>query len=283
MILHEGGFRSLYKGFGPVLIAAVPASILFMVSYEASQQFLKEGDWKLGQFFRQHALITHGFSALSAELVSALLWVPQDVLRLRQQASVTTAAGKSGFPINVVSFKTCPSPRHLSLSIGQFQRALMESVSYYPARIQSILHKDGIRGLYRGLGATLSLFGPLSVVYFTSFEAAKAFYQKRSSEATLSTGQLTLSASFAGVCSGFLTNGLDVVKTRMQVQNHSGLVTPYHYRNCIQGLYRMIKDEGTRSLFKGAVPRTFRFALFASVHLPLYTILKQNFARSSQP
>src|SRR3989338_4270418 len=83
MILHEGGFRSLYKGFGPVLIAAVPASILFMVSYEASQQFLKEGDWKLGQFFRQHALITHGFSALSAELVSALLWVPQDVLRLR--------------------------------------------------------------------------------------------------------------------------------------------------------------------------------------------------------
>ena len=76
-----------------------------------------------------------------------------------------------------------------------------------------------------------------------------------------------LLAGTAGTCAGILTNPLEVVKTRIQLQGELRSRGQYtvHYRNVFHGLLAITRSEGVKALQKGLVPAIgYQFLLNAT-------------------
>ncbi|CAJ1036950.1 conserved hypothetical protein [Leishmania braziliensis MHOM/BR/75/M2904] len=207
---------------------------------------------------------------LAAETVSCLVWVPIDVAKERLQSQPPSL--------------TC---RYTS-SLDALQR---------------ILVNEGVRGLYKGYASTLASFGPFSAVYFVFYE----YLVKRLTElytvtvrAPMQGGRssrneaepfspatfaVALSAGAGGnVVASLLTNPLELVKTRMQVQRavlyRRGVGAPtsglfvYRYRSLLEGLVAITKEEGIRALWRGVGSRIAYTAPNAALTMSFFEFLK---------
>lgn len=96
---------------------------------------------------------------------------------------------------------------------------------------KEILKTEGIRGLYRGYGATFIAFAPSSAIWWGSYATVKNIVshylpQYRHLPNVTSFYDFDwkhfivngLTGSTAGVFTSFITNPLDVAKTRLQVK-----------------------------------------------------------------
>lgn len=68
--------------------------------------------------------------------------------------------------------------------------------------------------------------------------------------------ELTGIAASAGALGGLAGNPADIVLVRMVSDPTKPPEKQVHYRNAIQGLYKMVKVEGFGSLFRGLLPNT---------------------------
>lgn len=66
----------------------------------------------------------------------------------------------------------------------------------------------------------------------------------------------------SATCS-FITNPFDAVKTRIQLQ-------PHEYRNTLQAMGKMIREEGVRALYDGLALRLTRKAISSALAWMLY-------------
>jgi solute carrier family 25 iron transporter 28/37 len=162
-----------------------------------------------------------------------------------------------------------------------------------------IAREEGLKGFYRGFGATFLTSGVASAVWWLIYENVKErLYEGQSNEqlerernaskkslwsALVEVNRLPqLGAGYvAGSLTSALINPLDVVKTRLQVQDafqvtysplsatqpqsiiskpsleaaNACAVTPRRYRNVFHGLYRLYADEGMKGMFRGVMPK----------------------------
>lgn len=81
-----------------------------------------------------------------------------------------------------------------------------------------------------------------------------ASYRGRSKDEGLDSVDYLLSSGTAGVLTAVLSNPLWVIKTRML---STGRSSPGAYSSMTNGLRIIIRDEGTRGLFRGLVPALF--------------------------
>lgn len=139
--------------------------------------------------------------------------------------------------------------------------------------IASICNSEGFRGIYKAYGATVMSFGPLSAFYFTFYEFFKGFYVKNDakyyvekikdykSEDELKKQDITfmqslICSSFSSCFASIITNPLDLVKLRMQVQRVEISGTPRNvYRNIFQGMFYIYKNYGLFELYRGSLAR----------------------------
>lgn len=63
----------------------------------------------------------------------------------------------------------------------------------------------------------------------------------------------------AASCAGFFTNPLEVLKTRLQFQGELRArgTHPIYYKNSLQAIYVIIKNEGFFALQKGLISATY--------------------------
>lgn len=136
-----------------------------------------------------------------------------------------------------------------------------------------IVREEGVMKLYSGLTASLLRQATYSTVRFGVYEYLKELYQ--SSYNIMPTTSVLLPMSMvSGALGGLVGNPSDVVNIRMQ--NDSTL--PHHqrrnYRNAILGLYRITKDEGLHSLFRGLTPNLVRGVLMTASQVVTYDLAK---------
>ncbi|CAF1084619.1 unnamed protein product [Rotaria sp. Silwood1] len=88
-------------------------------------------------------------------------------------------------------------------------------------------------------------------------------------------------ASFSQGFTGFCTNPIDVIKTRMQVdgelQKTRSVGEQMHnryYQGFIRGTLRIVREEGLAGLMRGAVPGTLRDATYSGMRIYLYEPFK---------
>ena len=138
--------RALYRGIGAVVVGGVPGVCLYMTSYEIAKTYLATQP-----VFRDSSFTTYFTAGMMAEAACCVIFVPVGVVKERLQVQFTSK------DCDVVD---APARRWV-----QYRGSL-------DAFLQ-ISRAEGIRGVYKGYGATLLSYGPFSALYFFLYEEAK--------------------------------------------------------------------------------------------------------------
>mmetsp|Transcript_21337 Transcript_21337/g.65060 ORF Transcript_21337/g.65060 Transcript_21337/m.65060 type:complete len:202 (-) Transcript_21337:1089-1694(-) len=197
---------------------------------------------------------------MAAEAISCLIFVPVDVIKERLQVQSTGEyAGKSRFTRGV-------TPYHNSLDA-----------------LRSIAHTEGLRGIYKGYGATLLSYGPFSALYFLFYEQFKNATLARPGRGAAGS-DITFVESLGCACTagglaGFLTSPMDLAKLRYQLQRGTTAeaAAPGDYRGMFDGLRKIYAAEGFRGFWRGAGARVIFFAPSTAVTMASMEFLKQRF------
>jgi dicarboxylate transporter 10 len=136
-----------------------------------------------------------------------------------------------------------------------------------------VFRNDGFLGLYSGLSASLLRQLTYSTTRFGVYEELKADFT--TSTQSPSFPALIAMASTSGFLGGIAGNPADVLNVRMQ---HDAALAPEdrrNYKNAIDGLIRMTREEGWRTLFRGVWPNSMRAVLMTASQLASYDGFKR--------
>lgn len=224
----------------------------------------------------------HFMSGMLAETVSCIVYVPVDVVKERMQVQRKA---------NIAS----------TSSLGYQYNGSWDA-------LRQIARTEGIRGIYKGYGATLASFGPFSALYFMFYEQCK--YQSREHisrermqhvdttisndlETPVKDGDLPLlhliaCSAGAGALASWLTSPLDMAKLRLQVQrgqaaasagSSTAITNPTtQYHGMIDCLRSVFAEGGVRGLFRGAGARVIHFAPATTITMTCYEKCRAFFA-----
>ena len=244
-VVRTSGYRGLYKGFGTVVGGLIPGRMLYLGVLEATKKWVSVG---LGESERMPeaavASVSSFVAGATASLAGQMIAVPVDVVSQRQMID----RGTSGLRI-----------------------------------AKSIVAKRGFFGLYQGLGASIITFVPSSAIWWSAYGAYQSLLwsgvdhyrgvaHTTMHDAVRSEGEILMVQIASGVVTGcttsFLTNPLDVIKTRVQVRDR-GHVT---WMGTARDLYGR---EGMRGFFRGVLPRMASASLWGTTMVNAYELLKR--------
>nr|XP_021389827.1 mitochondrial dicarboxylate carrier [Lonchura striata domestica] len=135
-----------------------------------------------------------------------------------------------------------------------------------------VIRTDGFLALYNGLSASLCRQMTYSLTRFGIYETAKnylgnqgppPFYQK------------VLLAATGGFTGGFVGTPADMVNVRMQNDMKQPPAQRRNYSHALDGMYRVLREEGLKKLFSGASVASARGALVTVGQLSCYDQTKQ--------
>lgn len=261
------GLKGLYRGFGPTALGSLPASCLYFTTYEVTKSTLHENTSSNGA--TESSFYVHSIAGLVAEIISCVLWVPVDVIKERMQIQQVPISS------NVQQLKQVHGDRFYGSGLDA---------------VRSIFRTEGVKGFYRGYGATVLSFGPFSAIYFTVYEQLKRALESAwmptrakgdSYVTTVPMGFLFGAGALAGGSASFITNPLDLVKLRLQVQrqiiataNEGVGESQYHYKNMLDGLIKLGRHEGAAGMFRGVGARVAFHAPATALSMALFEKLK---------
>eukprot|EP00013_Stygamoeba_regulata_P013370 CAMPEP_0177669734 /NCGR_PEP_ID=MMETSP0447-20121125/23644_1 /TAXON_ID=0 /ORGANISM="Stygamoeba regulata, Strain BSH-02190019" /LENGTH=348 /DNA_ID=CAMNT_0019176711 /DNA_START=171 /DNA_END=1214 /DNA_ORIENTATION=+ len=272
---QEGHF-GLYKGFRANVLGSLPAECLYYTVYES----FKHG-WKSSYPVLQERYSTvlpdaetaeHLGILLAgglAEMVSASIWIPTDIIaqKLMVQGPLKTPKYKGVYDC-----------------------------------LRQIAKQDGWRGFYRGWTATALTFVPAGAVQWTVYESCrKQIYRQYPSSVELDQESLLPVAetntpaplvqscihlfcgTVAGATAAMVTNPMDVIKSRLQVQDYYSkqlLVSTTHQCTSapimgIRAMFRAtVQQEGWRALLSGVQARMLYQAPVCGLTMLTYEMVK---------
>lgn len=138
--------------------------------------------------------------------------------------------------------------------------------------LAQIWQREGVRGMYRGLGPTLFGYLPSFSIYFPVYHACKilAATSLQTSPATDPRVHI-LSAVLAGTAVSLSTNPLWVVRTRLMTQHvlHDRL-----YAGSYDAFRSIYREEGLAGFYKGA-SASIVGVVHVAIQFPLYEWLKR--------
>lgn len=190
--------------------------------------------------------------------------------------AVSMATGRHGSDMTVLdkacsgffaaffsSFALCPTEL-IKCKLQALKETNSKPVSA-TALTKHIFKTQGIVGLYNGLGSTFAREMPGYFAFFLGIEGTRHLLAKHTSIKDESDPlQPILAGGMGGVCLWLTIFPFDLIKSRIQVENSKlGLLTM---------LFKIIREEGPRTLYKGLGPTLIR--TFPATAALLYTIEK---------
>ncbi len=139
--------------------------------------------------------------------------------------------------------------------------------------VREIVREQGIRGTYQGLSATVVKQGSNQAIRFYIVETLKGWYKERNRGEAAPKPLVGLFGAFAGACSVYGNNPVDVVKTRMQGLEAS------RYRGTLDCARQILTQEGPMAFYKGTVPRLGRACLDAAITFMVYDAIMEQLDR----
>lgn len=258
-IARREGLRGFYKGFATASVGMVPAQCLYLTFYESLRDKPLPFAVPASMETQVQTFVAGAFSSMMSQMILN----PNDVVSQRLMVQ---------------------------------QQSASEGAKYKNARsaFMSLYHAEGIRGLYRGYFATIAVSAPSSALWWTVYMTLKPIllntfcplppHIASSQEKKKTTEELVNARThsrvlekalqgFAGLCSGVvaatLTNPLDVLKTRYQVDvnaKQTGLMTT---------LRVLLQEDGVRGLARGLPARILHTAPASVMSILVYEWLKE--------
>uniref|UniRef100_A0A672ZM85 Uncharacterized protein n=1 Tax=Sphaeramia orbicularis TaxID=375764 RepID=A0A672ZM85_9TELE len=130
--------------------------------------------------------------------------------------------------------------------------------------------KEGVLGLYKGMGAPLAGVAPMMAISFFGFGLGKQLQQTDPSKPLTHT-QIFLSGCLAGVFTTVIVAPGERIKCLLQVQASSG---QSKYAGPLDCAVRLYKEQGIRSVYKGTVLTLIRDVPSNGLYFLTYEYLK---------
>uniref|UniRef100_A0A803YKE5 Solute carrier family 25 member 33 n=1 Tax=Meleagris gallopavo TaxID=9103 RepID=A0A803YKE5_MELGA len=147
---------------------------------------------------------------------------------------------------------------------------LMNPTPPAPGVLKTILEKEGMRSLFRGLGPNLVGVAPSRAIYFAAYSGVK----ERLNTVLVPESKKVhmLSAACAGITSATLTNPIWLVKTRMQLEAR---VKGELGSNALQCAVHVYRTGGLLGFYRG-ITASYAGVSETIIHFVIYEALKQH-------
>ncbi|XP_010527043.1 PREDICTED: probable ADP,ATP carrier protein At5g56450 [Tarenaya hassleriana] len=234
--VREDGFLSLWRGNGSSVLRYYPSVALNFSLKDLYRNILRNSSSEENHIF---AGASANFAAGAAAGCTTLIVVyPLDIAHTRLAADI----GKPG--------------------VRQFR-----GICHF---LSTIHKKDGFRGIYRGLPASLHGIIVHRGLYFGGFDTMKEIFSEES-KPELALWKRWILAQAVTTSAGLVSYPLDTVRRRMMMQ--SGADRPM-YRGTLECWKKIYTSEGAVSFYRGAVSNMFRSTGSAAI-LVLYDEVKK--------
>eukprot|EP01128_Nolandella_sp_AFSM9_P003944 TRINITY_DN1735_c1_g1_i1.p1 TRINITY_DN1735_c1_g1~~TRINITY_DN1735_c1_g1_i1.p1 ORF type:complete len:350 (+),score=47.72 TRINITY_DN1735_c1_g1_i1:73-1050(+) len=224
--LRREGVRGLYRGIGANLFGILPAQTAYISTLEYTRSAVSPHI----EFQPLRNLVAGGI----ASCASSLFGVPMDVISQRQMMQGTAG------------------------STHQYKNVWHA--------VKSIFKAEGIKGLYRGYGATLVTYAPSSATWWGTYGLVKPiiwpFLEERSS--SLMYIAPALCGMISAFCAALVTNPLDVAKTRLQVETRGTEVSGKRASNIFSTMLSIYRKEGLVKLWTKGLSARLGLMMFSS-------------------
>lgn len=138
----------------------------------------------------------------------------------------------------------------------------------------NIVKQQGILAFYNGLSASLLRQLSYSMVRFGVYDVSKQKMVTKNNGAPLSPGMSVLLAAGGGAAGGFVGTPADLVNVRMQNDIKLPKEQRRNYKHAVDGLFRVLREEGVVRLWSGASMATGRAVLMTVGQLSCYDQIK---------
>ncbi|XP_069046281.1 solute carrier family 25 member 15a isoform X2 [Lepisosteus oculatus] len=240
------GFRGLYHGTTPALMANIAENSVLFMCYGFCQQVVRK---VLG---RDNAAVLSDLENAAAgslaSIFSSMVLCPTELVKCRLQAMYEMEA---------------------SGRIAERQTSVWSVV-------KAILQSEGPLGMYRGLSSTLVREIPGYFFFFGGYELSRSIFASRGkTKEELGVLPVMFSGGFGGACLWLAVYPIDCVKSRIQVLSMAGKQAGF-----LKTFNSIVRNEGIPALYSGLTPtmiRTFpaNGALFLAYELSRKMMMKQ--------
>lgn len=239
-IYKTSGIGGFYSGLGTYVISDGGAGAIKFATYEALKQWVAD---KVPEEYVGAAIF--GCAAM-AFVASSVVLVPGELIKQR-------------------------------LQMGQY--------STIGSAVQSIWQTEGAKGFYAGYTGVCLRDIPYTMFELGLYDNFKSLYLKIKNRDTqpgenikITQMDEIIAAAITGGITGYLSNPLDMIKTKLMVdgQLYSG------FFDCVR---KTVQTGGVSSLFNGGAARVAWLMPFTAIYLPIYDIFKRRLEarKSSSP
>jgi len=136
--------------------------------------------------------------------------------------------------------------------------------------LKKTVASSGVGGLYNGIGVSVVGIIPYRGVYFGLFDTLSGYnpYQKDENNILRAASKFACAQSSA-ICAGYASYPFDTVRRRLQMQSEKP-EAEWVYKGTADCFAKIMKEEGTTALFKGAGANALR-TVGAAMVLVLYS------------
>ncbi|MCI4380327.1 hypothetical protein PGIGA_G00238710 [Pangasianodon gigas] len=247
--IRTEGYFGMYRGAAVNLTLVTPEKAIKLAANDVFRQKLSK-DGKLPLWGE----ILAGCGAGTCQVV---VTTPMEMLKIQLQDAGRLAAQRSVSASAPASSPSLASSHHAAVRRSATAITL------------ELLRTQGLRGLYKGTGATLLRDVPFSMIYFPLFAKFNAVGRSRD----LAHERAPFLQSFASGCAAgsvaaVAVTPLDVIKTRLQtLQKGEGEDS---YRGIIDCTRRILSREGPSAFLKGATCRALVIAPLFGIAQGIY-------------
>ncbi|KAF4316175.1 hypothetical protein BBO99_00009516 [Phytophthora kernoviae] len=245
-ILKEEGLRGYFGGLSTTLLASPVCAALYFGTYET----LKASAAPLVS--EKHRGLVYFLAGAASEALISAVSVPSEVIKSRLQLGRNPHNASGGV-----------------IKYTQNYRGTIDAA-------MSIVRSEGVRGLYAGYSACLSVDTFFSAFSFLFYETLKQKYHNylvaNEMERPLSSAESLGVGAIAGGMAAFLTNPLDVITVRLMTQGKNKKYLGL--RHC---LVKSVRNEGPMVLWRGASCRIVSIMPTTGICFGVYETIKRTF------
>ncbi|KAF8507534.1 mitochondrial carrier domain-containing protein [Gautieria morchelliformis] len=142
--------------------------------------------------------------------------------------------------------------------------------------LRKTVRTAGVRGLFDGISGTLMRQMSYSLCRFWAYDESKKLLGAGKNAPAY---KLAVAGSMAGGIAGVVGNPAEIIMVRMQGDFAKAPEKRLNYKNCFDGLFRMVREEGVSSLARGMSPNVLRSILMNASQLASYDYFKSELLR----